>query len=126
MKIGDYVRTIYGIKRIDEIICGQDVRFDNIDGFDDDLLNWHSCDGISIYSHKWKEIVIGEPKEKTIDLIEVGDYVNGYKVYNIGITELSIGKVKSLTIEGYGRILEEDIKSIVTREQFDNMKYEVK
>ena len=70
IKEGQNVRTIYGIKRIDQFICGQDVRFDNTDGFDEYLLNYHNYDGISINSDEWKEIVIGDPKEKPIDLIE--------------------------------------------------------
>ena len=55
-----------------------------------------------------------------IDLIEVGDYVNGEKVYKI--TEALIylrGKApchKSIS----------DIKSIVTKEQFKQVQYEVR
>lgn len=125
MKVGDYVRTIYGIKRIDQIICGQDVRFDNTDGFDESLLNWHDYDGISMYSHKWKEIVIGEPKEKPIDLIKEGDYVNGHKViYTIGKVHKQVF-VEYVNMNDLLEIKPQQIKSIVTREQFESMEYKV-
>lgn len=54
-----------------------------------------------------------------IDLIEVGDYVNGCKVHNIA---------NCLTIilnneENISWINPSDIKSIVTKEQFSSMEY---
>jgi hypothetical protein len=52
-----------------------------------------------------------------IDLIEVGDYVNGMKV-------IEINKIGKFVITGYGfegTIYERQIKSIVTREQFEQM-----
>lgn len=54
-----------------------------------------------------------------IDLIEVGDYVNGYRVTQVTNRYVEIC---------YGRdscdfINEEDIKSIVTKEQFESIKY---
>lgn len=68
-----------------------------------------------------------------IDLIEVGDYVNGYKVINTGIEEegyryidLDFNKdYDELHWGEHGSLQNEDIKSIVTKEQFDSMKYEV-
>ena len=60
-----------------------------------------------------------------IDLIEVGDYVNGYPV-----TTASNG-LKSIYIdlrEDLGwrtKLYETDIKSIVTKEQFESMQYKV-
>ena len=55
-----------------------------------------------------------------IDLIEVGDYVNGERVQFI------TNKCQLLSDGGYD-ILEKynDISSIVTKEQFENMAYEV-
>lgn len=67
-----------------------------------------------------------------IDLIEVGDYVNGSKVVNISI----IGKDKEKWVwveqmedtdnkygDDYVGYNNEQIKSIVTKEQFESMKY---
>ncbi len=117
MKVGDYVRTIYGIKKITDIICGQDIRFDNTDGFDEDLLKYHDYDGISKNSHTWEEIVIGEPKEKIIELIEVGDYVNGCPVLHKENNELVCGLLL--------RYKEENIQNVVTKECFESMEYKV-
>lgn len=54
-----------------------------------------------------------------IDLIEVGDYVNGYKVIYV---HPNLIKVDSTDI---WEIHSRDIKSIVTKEQFNSAKYEV-
>ena len=62
--------------------------------------------------------------DNPIDLIETGDYVNGKEVMTI-----SGFKDGSRYIEfDEGRYLckSEDIKSIVTQEQFNSVKYEVK
>ena len=71
-------------------------------------------------------------KEKLIDLIEVGDYVNGSKVIDISI----IGKDKEKWVwveqtedtdnkygDDYVGYNNEQIKSIVTKEQFEKMTY---
>ena len=57
-------------------------------------------------------------------LIEIGDYVNGYKVLNVldfndNTRMLSLEKIYDSNIE------EADIKSIVTKEQFESMSYKV-
>ena len=70
--------------------------------------------------------IIGKPSFDLIDLIEVGDYVNGERVYYAYCSsEGSTG----LFIEEAGiRVwLEKDsqIKDIVTNEQFNSMKYVV-
>lgn len=58
-----------------------------------------------------------------IDLIEVGDYVNGYKVKYIDIDN-NILRVEAFCW-GNNIIEREYIKSIVTKEQFALMEYEV-
>ena len=59
-----------------------------------------------------------------IDLIEVGDYVNDLVVTRICFDEETGEKYLNM----YGSMSDwnnEDIKSIVTKEQFNSMKYEV-
>ena len=80
----------------------------------------------NIYGYK---SLIGNSNIKTkshniIDLIEVGDYVNGLPVTRICIDDETNEKYLNMfgSISEYGS---EDIKSIVTKEQFDSMKYEV-
>ena len=59
-----------------------------------------------------------------IDLINVGDYVNGLKVDKIdenGIYNSNSYDGWLVNIASYN----EDIKSIVTKEQFESMKYRI-
>lgn len=54
-----------------------------------------------------------------IDLIEVGDYVNGYMVRGTSVSTLLLDNFNMIQID------EEDIKSILTKEQFESMSYKV-
>lgn len=62
-----------------------------------------------------------------IDLIEEGDYVNGKRVYNISIVDGL--KYLDVEVEDYLSdmpfINADQIESIVTKEQFEDIKYEV-
>ena len=75
-----------------------------------------------------KEHNIIKASHNIIDLIEVGDYVNGEKVSYIDDCD---GAMKEYYYDyedvekDCGHYFEE-IKSIVTKEMFENMKYEVK
>ena len=122
---GMYVRTETGIAKITDIICGQDVKFDNDNIFENDgLKQHHRYDGISTGDYFFKHDVI-KISNNIIDLIEVGDYVNGLVVTRICFDEETGERYLNM----YGSISDwnnEDIKSIVTKEQFESMKYEVK
>lgn len=70
-----------------------------------------------------------------IDLIEVGDYVNGERVFKIekdpfvkGQTNIYFNRdeVNYWGDRSLSQITDKDIKSILTKEQFESMKYEVK
>ena len=125
MNIGDYVRTKDGI-------IGKIIDFHN-----DPTDYYFQCYETNI-DKKWGYKYITEYDENInlspniIDLIEVGDYVNGYKVLFAGATTWDndgnvIDKRVKINYAGYDRWLSEDfIKSIVTKEQFESMKYEVK
>lgn len=54
-----------------------------------------------------------------IDLIEVGDYVNGYKVTYIAGHYITVESDDNYDLS----FEEQDIKTIVTKEQFENMEY---
>ena len=63
-----------------------------------------------------------------IDLIEVGDYVNGYlvtDVYRPDGNEVFRIEIERDTLRGHIIDKSSQIKSIVTKEQFENMTYEV-
>lgn len=67
-----------------------------------------------------------------IDLIKVGDYVNGQEVTQIDVrAPITKNKAIECTYETGGSVIaytydNKDIKFIVTKEQFESMKYEVK
>ena len=65
-----------------------------------------------------------------IDILEVGDYVNGKKIVDVGC--LTNGPRKGTKVIDYYitpsavcYLENEDIKSIVTKEQFENMEYKI-
>ena len=68
-----------------------------------------------------------KPSENILDLIEPGDYVNGKRVYNISIVDGL--KYLDVEVEDYLSdtpfINADQITSIVTKEQFSSVKYEV-
>ena len=104
MKVGDYVKTKKGI-------IGKIKEIDNQTELEDLYLvkrSWY-----------YKEDII-KSSPNIIDLIEVGDYVNGERVINI------IKKHKYLEVSDEEIVIDEkDIKSIVTKEQFSQMEYKI-
>lgn len=84
-----------------------------------------------IHNVKWvsKKNVL-KASENIIDLIEVGDYVNGYLVRDIDYAfDDVVMNNKNARIVPYIDCNKnnyiEDVKSIVTKEQFNSVKYEV-
>ena len=103
MKVNDYVRTKeFGINKVK--------WFDNEEPI---LENGFTA----LQSSGYKS------SPNIIDLIEVEDYVNGS--YVEGFIEKNKFQNKLIITEA-GMIDNNDIKSIVTKEQFKNMEYEVK
>lgn len=66
----------------------------------------------------WNEVY--NKSENIIDILEVGDYVNGIEV--LGLIDSQIQK---LLLTDNGCISNGDIKSIVTKEQFSQIEYKV-
>ena len=69
--------------------------------------------------------VVVKASYSIIDLIQLGDYVNGHKVYETGVFEHN-GKSFCKLYGNVAPLYEEDIRSIVTKEAFESVKYEVK
>ena len=117
MKVGDYVRTEEGIKRVLKYKYnanyenGHCVWFDNKD-----------C-GILYTDEEVKKM---KPSPNIIDLIEVGDYVNNHRVIDIAEAPERAVYIESVNQQGalIPRI-NKDIKSIVTKEQFKDMEYKL-
>ena len=104
MKVGDYVRTKWRITKITSLntYCNLVVETENGDIDKDKII---------------------KSSPNIIDLIEVGDYVNGecidyIKQYADGLTLIATG--------GYDVLKKYNgIKSIVTKEQFESMEYKI-
>ncbi len=106
MKVGDYIRVDNGC------ICKV---LDYTDISDNDFYVNTDSEYNVIYK-SW--IVKSSPN--IIDLIEVGDYVNGERVINI------IKKHKYLEVSDEEIIIDEkDIRTIVTKEQFEEIEYKI-
>ena len=124
LEVGMYVRTKYGIiEKIEDVL--------EFDGTDYYLNSFHTAVKVD------KENDVAGSKGQITrasfnirDLIEVGDYVNGHLV-------TKISKDGFIWLEGYDiygtwnyvdfiNEWGDNIKSIVTKEQFESMKYEVK
>lgn len=79
------------------------------------------------FNGMWQDIVsktniAKEPSFNIIDLIENGDYVNGYKVDFVQNNEIIFNHNHPTKLN----IFAKDIKSIVTKEQFDNIAYKIR
>ena len=109
--IGDYVRYKYE----NCIYIGKIKFISEVMGFEETLqLDIDTC-----MEEILKEDII-KSSPNIIDLIEVGDYVNGERVINI------IKKYKYLEASDEEFVIDEkDIKSIVTKEQFKEMEYRI-
>ena len=106
MKAGDYVRTDTG-------------QIGKITYFEGDMVRI-DCDKFITYQSNHNEITKISPN--IVDLIEVGDYVNGSKV-----TFVKDKGVYTEDATTYGESFWdlENIKSIVTKEQFSQMEYKL-
>lgn len=124
MKIGDYVRIHYGIAKIKNIFCETGYVFietDNEIG-DCSMINKGILKkGIIVMENDYANFRENNVKERPIDLIEIGDYVNGKYVSCITNNNyIEIGHGEELV-----GLHNEDIKSIVTKEQFESMEYRI-
>lgn len=110
INVGDYIRTRGG--KIAKFIK-----------YDEESENELVTDYYK-YSTIWDGNVI-KVSSNIIDLIEVGDYVNGEKVSDVLDDGVLTEAITSAGIDG--RIIYyNDISDIVTKEQFESMQYVVK
>lgn len=76
-----------------------------------------------VYEQDWFDSMAVENfSDKPIELIEEGDYVNGQEVIEVREQE---GKIYLMTGYVPQTYIKEDIKSIVTHEQFASIEYKV-
>lgn len=116
---------------MEEIKIGEYTRINGKIGIIKDIiLNGNLYEDSGIYLENEK-IIMGKEEihklksnKNIIELLEVGDYVNGLPVMRICIDN----ETKEKYLNMYGSISEwgnEDIKSVVTKEQFNSVKYDV-
>ena len=126
MKVGDYVRTKNG--EIGKLV--------NVEVYY--VLGQNDKDKFScvLFNNSYVPCIVSNDfiikKEQLIDLIEVGDYVNGSRVeeieeYNgekyLYLEEMEYSNANQDYINVYCK--QEYIKSIVTKEQFESMEYKI-
>ena len=111
IKVGEYVRTIDGyIRKVIQV---------NKKGTYEGL-----CYGAYSVDKKYKNSIgisakkIVKHSPNIIDLVQEGDYVNGLRITSREGNTLFISNIEH-------KILYEPIKNIVTKEQFNQVKYEV-
>ena len=118
--VGEYVRTNKGISKI--------IKFIGFENYEVDKNGtMHSDDSFKEFIKKQH---ILKHSKNIIDLIEVGDYVNGKEII---IIDNGIGGLDKSVVYGYKygeneflwNIYEEEIKSIVTKEQFKSIEYKL-
>lgn len=108
IKVGDYIRTKqWGIAKVAKI--------------DEKGKCTHIKNKNNRITHYFEQI--GRTSPNIIDLIEVGDYVNGYKV--IDVKEFVFTTIEQNGLKTHHKQCV-TIKSIVTHESFNSIKYEVK
>ena len=114
LKENMYVRTKDGIiAKVDYI--DNDTIF-----LDKDLYRTHG-DSIDFLEKDNLER-IAKASYDIIDILEEGDYVNGKKIYSLGLT---IGILNTINFEDGTFTIAEDIKSVITHEQMEQMAYKV-
>ena len=119
LEVGMYVRTKKGIGKVTE--CRKHDKW----GYVIKILGKYSC--FTYTSNKELSDVI-KASFNIIDLIEEGDYVNGYKVSFKGDDYQPFVQCDYPVEEGstnHYRFYEKAIYSIVTKEQFESMSYKV-
>ena len=123
MEVGDYVRT----NLRNEIVIRKVIGIIHSTTMNDNRMVFDKPTKFTYYVEDNKNY---ESSPNIIDLIEVGDYVNGYKVSFVD-EEPVIGKFVQCDYEvsfgttNHYRFYEADIKSIVTKEQFSQMEYKI-
>lgn len=126
LEVGQFIRTPYGIRKIVDITKDEGygkprVRVIKLD----DFLNTGYKFNYEFYTD---EKIIKECKSSfnIIDLMKVGDYVNGCYIQEIkSLKDNVIICMLDSDYEFVSTITNKDIKSVVTHEQMEQMAYKV-
>lgn len=110
IEVGEYVRSKDGY--IGKV---QKITYDNIG-----KCNYYICEKNNVMASNYSENITKHSKN-IIDLVEIDDYVNGYKVVHIAGHYISVESSYNYDL----CFEEQDIKSIITHEQFKSIEYKV-
>lgn len=113
MEVGEYVRT-------DKGLIGKVIKKEEYDTHFILEYKGQYCKRVFTTSGTDSEIIKSSPN--IIDILEVGDYVNGGQVREIEKDYIRISGGSYI----WQFLKKEEIKSIATKEQFKNIEYEVK
>lgn len=131
LSVGMYVRTEYGISKIINIFPEKRATFIETDnGLGNCSVSGISHPrglhkGIYLLEEDYEMFIKNNVKKTIIELIQVGDYVNGSKVQEIGEGYVEIEEYSGLNNDMPCVVKAEDIKSVVTKEQFSQREYKV-
>ena len=123
IKVGEYVRTNWGITKLlkkEPLVDYPEQVIYTFDELSEELWSGDIPNEMWQSEIEWETKEFGNPFIKhsfnIIDLIEVGDYVNGYKVNDVNKYLVSC---EDYEIEFKNK----EIESIVTKQQFQNIEY---
>ena len=105
LEVGMYVRTRQGIRKINNYAY-ENMGLIFIDGFPYQTSN------------------VLKSSFNIIDLIEVGDYVNGFKIQKVVVLPDNMDGDKTIGINGFSHH-DYDIQEILTHEQYESMVYKI-
>lgn len=119
IEVGEYIRSKDGyIDKVERIV------YDELE-----KKNYYACER-SVMASGFKED-IAKHRKNIIDLVEVGDYVNGYIVLDV-MEDMQTGEIHLEMPMNYTNkelgdctIYNKDIKSLVTKEQFESVEFRV-
>ena len=119
LEIGMYCKTKDGIITKVDYIDNETIYFDK------DIFRFYG-EGIDFLEKNNLERII-KARFNIINLIEVGDYVNGERIISIIPIDICGNEVLDNQHIFYkdGEIFEKDIKTVVTKEQFESMSYRI-
>lgn len=123
IEVGEYVRT-------EEGIIQKCTDVDNSYVYVDDVLSYNFQGDIEIPNSYTEKTKIVKHSKNIIDLIEIGDYVNGREVKHIAMFEGFPDYPKLIFVDEKHLIPDDtaenkDIKSIATKQQFESIEYKI-
>ena len=120
IKTGEYVRTKQGyIAKLEKIFKGEYYMFD------DTIVKNENMETDYILKSQLEELAVKHSPD-IIDLIKIGDYVNQSRV--VDVVKAEIKAVYTEDIKQHLSLIpieNKQIKSVVTKEMIENIKYEV-